>query len=419
MAEAKFNLKNKKSKTKSLINLIFNFNTQRLKISTGISIPVKYWSESKQRVKELIEFPEYANINQKLNEMDNVITKIYFRYQEQGIIPDTNSLKNEFLKNKDNPRKITFAKNFWHHFDEFVEFKKKSKGDVRDYDNSLRKHLKKTEEILNHPLSFELIKNRESSFFEIMDEYLTYQAINSKGEKGLTTGTVGKQFKNLKVFLNWCFDRDIYPRFSLKIFVTKSENVDNIYLTEKEVDSIVAVKLEDKKDILVRDLFIIGCETALRFSDFTNLTKDCIIDNEIHFRPKKTLNSSNKKVIIPISTRVHEILKKYKYIPPTFKTNSVSEFNKTIRNICKEAKITSEIKKERNIAGKNITEFKKKYEEVSSHTCRRTFCTLKFLKGMPAQAIMKFSGHTTERNFLRYLKLDAELTAKKYADYFK
>jgi hypothetical protein len=37
---------------------------------------------------------------------------------------------------------------------------------------------------------------------------------------------------------------------------------------------------------------------------------------------------------------------------------------------------------------------------------------------MPAQAIMKFSAHKTERNFLKYLKLDAELTAKKYVEYF-
>ena len=61
---------------------------------------------------------------------------------------------------------------------------------------------------------------------------------------------------------------------------------------------------------------------------------------------------------------------------------------------------------------------KYKFEEVSSHTCRRTFCTLKFLKGMPPQAIMKFTGHTSERNFLKYLKLDAELTAQKYKGYF-
>ena len=61
---------------------------------------------------------------------------------------------------------------------------------------------------------------------------------------------------------------------------------------------------------------------------------------------------------------------------------------------------------------------KAKWEMVSSHTCRRTFCTLKFLKGMPAMAIMKFSGHKSERSFMKYLKLEAEVTAKKYREYF-
>jgi hypothetical protein len=37
---------------------------------------------------------------------------------------------------------------------------------------------------------------------------------------------------------------------------------------------------------------------------------------------------------------------------------------------------------------------------------------------MPAQAIMKFSGHKSERSFLKYLKLDAELTIRKYGAFF-
>ena len=80
--------------------------------------------------------------------------------------------------------------------------------------------------------------------------------------------------------------------------------------------------------------------------------------------------------------------------------------------------MTNDIIQYRNIRGIERKEVKKKFNEVSSHTCRRTFCTLKFLKGMPAQAIMKFTGHKTERNFLRYLKLDAQVTANKYREFF-
>jgi hypothetical protein len=32
--------------------------------------------------------------------------------------------------------------------------------------------------------------------------------------------------------------------------------------------------------------------------------------------------------------------------------------------------------------------------------------------------IMKFSGHSSERSFLKYLKLDAEVVAKKYKAFF-
>jgi hypothetical protein len=31
---------------------------------------------------------------------------------------------------------------------------------------------------------------------------------------------------------------------------------------------------------------------------------------------------------------------------------------------------------------------------------------------------MQFSGHSSEQNFLRYLRLDAEITAKTYKSFF-
>ena len=139
---------------------------------------------------------------------------------------------------------------------------------------------------------------------------------------------------------------------------------------------------------------------------------------ELHIVPKKTKKQGVKKVIIPLSERFKRILEKYDGVLPNHDKNHITNFNKMIREICESLNMKDEIKFYREIAGKTIKVTKYKFEEVSSHTCRRTFCTLKFLKGMPAQAIMKFTGHTSERNFLKYLKLDAELTAQKYKGYF-
>jgi len=89
-----------------------------------------------------------------------------------------------------------------------------------------------------------------------------------------------------------------------------------------------------------------------------------------------------------------------------------------LRSLCEKAEINEPCFHYRIVQGKECVVEYKKHELVSSHTGRRTFCKLKFLDGMPVHVIMKFSGHTSEQNFLRYLKLDAELTAEKYKEFF-
>jgi integrase len=418
MSTIRFNLKDKQATRKTLIYLVLFVESSRIKISTGLSIPPKYWNENKQRSKELIEFSEYSIINNQLNFLEARMNTLLKKYHEQGYLPDTETIKSDFLDPKEIDFKRVGQQTLWDHFNVFVEEKRKLTSDVRDYDKALRKHLLQTEIRMGKMISFEMIANSHSQFADIWRNYLLYEALNSESEPGLSVNTVGKQNKNLKAFLNWVFDQNIYSKFSLKSFPTLTEEVDKVYLTEAELEKLENLVLEDPNEGIVRDLFLIGCETAFRFSDFTRIDRDAIRDNKIYFRPKKTESSANNLVIIPISQRLNRILEKYAYTPPRFDANKITLFNSTLRTICEKAEINSSIIQYKKRSGETTKTNKFKYEEVTSHTCRRTFCTLKFLKGMPAQAIMKFSGHKTERNFLRYLKLDAELTANKYEAFF-
>jgi len=420
MANISFYLRREAAKRKTIINLVFTYDGYRMKVSTGESIFPKYWNARSQRARELIEFPQHKKINEKLEACSQVILKIYKDHWEEGMIPEPELLRKEFLLSRNKPVKANKPATFWDHFDEFVEHKKKQFPKVKDFDTALRKHLVKTEELFGLPLSFSLLSVKTDGFIARMDEYLTNEAMNAKGEPGLSTNTIGKQFKNLKVFLNWYFDKDATARFSMKHIVVKTEEVDNIYITESELKSIESLKPEKKEEQMVRDLFIIGCETALRFGDFTRLSREHIRKHEIHFRPQKTEGHvSNNNVVIPISARLKRVFDRYDGGPPQVQNCKLTDFNRTIRTICRKAKITDDILMAKKIAGKTTEHVYKKFELVSSHTCRRTFCTLKFLAGMPAQVVMKFSGHKTESAFLRYLKLDAELAAKKYVDFFR
>lgn len=46
---------------------------------------------------------------------------------------------------------------------------------------------------------------------------------------------------------------------------------------------------------------------------------------------------------------------------------------------------------------------------ITSKVGRKTFATLKLAQGVPRTNIMQTTGHTTERNFNRYVGIDEEL----------
>lgn len=415
MSNVKFNLKDKNTE-KSLIHLIMYYEKHRLKMSTGLSIETKYWNEAKQRAREIRGYDDFEFINSRLDKLSAKMNLLFNEMTKDGVFPHPSELKQAFIKLKDNPIKKSYRKSLWEYFEDFIDDKRKQVSDVRDYHNSLRKHLLAVEEKIGYPLAFAHLKEN-GEFKEYWSDYLTGEAINSKGEYGLSINTVGKQNKNLKVFLNWCFDKEICTRFSIKHFVTESEDIDSVYLTEEELLRLEKLTLSDK-DSIVRDLFLIGCETALRFSDFIRLNTKYIRDNKLYFQPKKTRNSGARPVVIPVSKRFQNIIDKYDGKLPSYSDKMVTDFNKTLREICLKANINDDIIIYRTKAGKNIEESKSKYELVSSHTARRTFCTLKYLKGLDTHIIMKFSGHKSERSFMKYLRIDAEVAAEKYADFF-
>jgi integrase len=99
------------------------------------------------------------------------------------------------------------------------------------------------------------------------------------------------------------------------------------------------------------------------------------------------------------------------------------KFNEYIKEACKAAKIDSLESFTRTVGGKLITETLPKFELVSSHTCRRSFCTNMYLRGLDTLMIRSISGHKTEKSFLKYIKVSqqqhAEMMAKKWSEIYK
>jgi integrase len=197
-------------------------------------------------------------------------------------------------------------------------------------------------------------------------------------------------------------------------FILPSYEADTKALTLAEVDQIHSLDLSANPRMdKVRDLFLIGCYSALRFSNFNNLTIENISEEFIRLKQVKT----GDLVTIPIMKRLQKVLDKYEGALP--KPVSNQEFNRVIKEVVKAAGLNYLVKVKSFNGGVERTVSKPLSELVSSHTARRSYATIMFKMNIPAMLIMSATGHKTESSFLKYIRANNEDKAMLMADYLK
>jgi integrase len=230
------------------------------------------------------------------------------------------------------------------------------------------------------------------------DDFVTYLT-----EKGLAKNTIGGRIKNLKLFCNVSFERNVHNNSIYKSFKKPVEESYHVYLNEDELKTISELDLSESPYLdRVRDLFLVGCWTGLRFSDIYKINKNNLNGNFFRIEQQKTKG----RVVIPCHPEVARIFKKYDGEMPTMISNQ--KFNTYLKTICKKANLNTTVSKGMTVGGKRITEVKKKWELIASHTARRSFATNLYKSGFPSISIMAITGHKTEKAFLSYIKVSEE-----------
>ncbi|WP_018614377.1 site-specific integrase [Segetibacter koreensis] len=156
-----------------------------------------------------------------------------------------------------------------------------------------------------------------------------------------------------------------------------------------------------------RDLFVLACLTGLRFSDFSTLKPEDLKRDMLYKKQAK----SDHWVIIPLREEAKLIFtRQFKDKIPEL-TNA--EFNRHIKTIGKLAGINRTTTFSYKKGNKDIAFAKPKYEWITTHTARRSFCTNEFLAGTPVELIMKISGHKSVKGFYKYIRITPEEAARK------
>ena len=192
--------------------------------------------------------------------------------------------------------------------DLYIEEKQRKVSDdqIKDY-KSLKKHLTGFRDFSSQPVTF---RNLNLRFYNEFMDYLYYTAKKPNGSVGLLTNSAGKIIRLLKGFVNYHVAKGAIPAVDLRNFKVVEEETDAIYLSEEELSDIYRLDLSDDIELdRIRDIFIVGCYTGLRYSDLSTLSSKHIdmANGNINIKQKKV----HKAVIIPMIDYVPEILKKY------------------------------------------------------------------------------------------------------------
>lgn len=393
------------------IYMQFIYSGRRLKFSFGQMIKPSDWNKSKQRVKkkDATTLDGKFALNDLLDSLENICTKTYNESLKNGI-PAPEVLKDameSFINHNHHdaskPTLFTLADRFIHG-EIKNKGKEKSKGSLDNY-AAVVKHLKDFEAATKYRVDFETIT---------LDFFYTYTTYLQK-KKGLAVNTIAKDISILKVFMGEALDLGYTKnmQFKHKKFSFSEEETEHVYVTEEELHKLYKFKIENKKMEQVRDLFIFGAWVGLRFSDFSTIKPENIVNIEGDRFIKIITQKTKEFVIIPCNPLVLEILDKYSYNTNSLpKALSNQKFNDYIKDVCESAGM--------NEKGRLSTRPDMKlYQVISSHTARRSFATNYYLQGFPTIDLMNITGHKTEKSFLRYIRMSKSDTAKRLNEHIK
>jgi len=407
----------------TLIFLIYNFGyfeqTEKrkkgkkyipLKYSTGKSIKPCYWDKTNYRAKQTQKF-NHTDFNRNLESVKNDAKMVYEEMEKEKLII-TPSLFRHRLKAKltgnIEPGNINLNQ-FIETFIKDIETGKRLTIEGKRYKPSTIKDFKGFRgQFSVFQDTKEKIYDFENITMDFYDEFL--QFFNSKN---YSPNTIGKHIKMLKTIMRAAREQGLHKNYEIdrKKFKTTRVEVKNIYLNLQELQQLAELDLSKYPNLeLARDVFLIGCYTAQRFSDYSRIKKENIRTLE---NGRKVIDLTQRKtgerVIIPIKPELELILKKYDYSTPKI---FEQKLNKLIKEVGKMAEINEPIIIKSTQGGLDFEKQYKKYELIQSHTARRAGCTNMYLAGIKPIDLMKISGHKSEKILISYICVTKEETAQ-------
>lgn len=222
------------------------------------------------------------------------------------------------------------------------------------------------------------------------------------GPKNYLNASAGKIIKSLKRVLNQLADDEVMPHTKYKRFVLSDKKKTTaktvIALTKTELEALWTLELS--KDLTgvayVRDLFVLGCATGLRYSDLIRLGPSHVKKNHIHVETQKT----GEAIAIPLNPLSAAVLLKYNY---RIQKLSIQKYNLHLKTLLRFLPSMMEpIERVRWSGAERRGEVMQRWRLVTTHTARRTFINIALESGVSVAVLRGWVGHANLEQLLEY-----------------
>lgn len=389
------------------------FAGQRIEFTTGYRIDTAKWEADKQKVKNgcTNKLKQSASeINTDLLRQYTEIQNIFKEYEVQDIMPTAKQIKDAF--NAKMRRQLAKVKeagtedptiSFWEAFGLFVK-------ECRLQNNWAESTSKKFATVKNHLNEFNAALSFDTFTEEGMKDYVDFLR-----KKDMRNSSVSKQIAFLKWFLRWCTKKGYCHNTAYEDFNPKLKSAPKkvIFLTNDELNKLKTVEIPHNKQYLerVRDVFLFCCFSGLRYSDVYNLKRSDVKPAHIEITTVKTADS----LIIELNNHSKAILEKYKDIHfedhKALPVISNQKMNVYLKELGELAGINDPVRETFYKGSKRIDIVTPKYALLGTHAGRRTFICNALALGIPAQVVMKWTGHSDYKAMKPYIDIADNIKA--------
>lgn len=380
----------------------------------GFNIPINYWDQTTQKVKSNFTNKNgirAVDINRTIDEYRHIADEVFARYEliekRKPTMYEVKQLFNDMSNRK--PVFEDETHNFFDVFDKFVETSSRQNAwtfSTRQKFSTLRRQLS---DFIPHVTLDVIDDNRMQDFVDYCRKI------------GYRNTTVAKKVSQFRWFLRWAAKHRYYNGTAHDTFKPKIKGVDGnskevIYLTPDEIKLLQGYKGNIHLEH-VRDVFLFSCFTGLRYSDVAKLTRDDVKDGYIQIVTQKTSDG----IKIELNKYSQSILDKYDGLTfgrgralPVISNQKMNESLKELGRLCGIDEPQRIVYFTGNIRHEEVYP---KWQLLTTHCGRRTFVVNALRLGIPAEVIIRWTGHSNYSAMKPYIKIVDELKEREMSKF--